>query len=915
MQSSRNIMASSSRDPGTLVPWSVTSSARFDFAASCVAFLVAVTIGAVIWKDITFFEPSMDIKAGDAIAVVSDMKNLVRRKSGTIPVWNAAAPQEILNAGDYVFTDRGSSTKLTFSDQGVVELGENTMIQVERTQENAALKLMQGSMRTAVHKDAKPLLVKLGKKGTLLKASPAAEVQIQTGKNGEARVAILQGSAELVEGTKTLAVGPSQAVAMTETGEVSAPKTIPLHLRAPTHEEIISVGRNGSVEFSWDGEDTAVMFELARDPQFKNIVFREEVSDDVLKIERPESGVHYWRVVPQGMEASFVETRRLYIAVNEPPALLWPENNAVVTRSAEKDVALLLLWRDQAESKVGFELELSQAQDFSSGVKKFSTNQTWFQVSSLEDGAYFWRVKKVGGADADWAAVWQFTVKEAVAQTVDDKKSATPGDVTHDAGDDAPLPPPDLNDEYEFEAPAKKDGAFLWEKILGMGTAYAADEGVQTIKWPAVANAQGYFVQIASDREFKHVVRESDASVAQYSFEGFKPGTYFLRIATLDRRKVQGAFSKPVRVVISYPAPRLVKPADGVKLIADEAVEFDWRKVDGAKSYRVEFAHDRAFKKIIRTESPALSSLSLKTMEPGSYFWRVIAVFPPDGASKPSTVRSVTMEQAKAPVVAAPPPQPALTPTAPGTPPPSPAVNPTPIPPMVTETKASDESALGRQQVGTIVVGAAPSSFRYTVEGSSADLDLNAKVFNSFFVQGRIPLPRRFEADVSVQRAATEMFREKKDDAQRPLKMQFLTASTGITYGLLGPGTVRDSWLGLRIGVQQQALLKFSRETMRTIAVEEVMALGPSLGFGGQVPLGKNYIASAYFSYAYLTAASLKRASSMVADFSFKHHLSAKMFLSYGVRSETARHSFKEAKDGNIKNDMLSMTFGLGRHL
>lgn len=888
----------------TMAPWSVTSSARFDFAASCVAFLMAITIGGMIWQDITFFDGTMgDVKSGEVIAVVSDMENLVRRKSGSIPVWNAAAPQEKLHSGDYVFTDRGSSTKLTFMDQGQVELGENTMIQIERTQENASLKLMQGSVRTEASKGAKPLLIKLGKKGTLLRTTPSTEVQIHTGNNGDARVAILSGTAELVEGDKTVAVGPAQTVAMDAAGEVSAPKSIPLHLQKPAHEEVVTIMRNGSVEFSWDVSDNVgVMFELARDPQFKNIVFREDVSDDLLKIERPNAGVHYWRVIPQGTDASFVETRRLRIVVNEPPVLLWPENDAVIEKTSDKDVALLMLWKN-GEEKASFDLEFAADRDFSSGVERFSADTAWLQAGALTEGEHFWRVRKKGQADLEWSAVWRFTVKSTVLP-VEEKASPSQTDKTEELNE--ALPPPDLNDEYEFEAPAG-DGAFLWEKFLGMGTAYAADANVQTIKWPAIPNAHAYFVQIATDNAFKKIVKETETYVAQFSFEGFKPGTYYLRIATRDKRKKQGAFSKPVRVVISYPAPRLVKPADGAKEIAGTMVEFDWRKVDGAKSYRVEFAHDRAFKKIARTENPPLSSLSLNNLDSGAYFWRVVAIFPPDGASKPSSVRAVNIEKAKAPPVA-------VAETKPVAPPPQTPPPPPPGAPVLEKQGMQEEPSLARQQVGTVIVGLAPSHFKYALEGSKANLDLDAKVFNSFFFHGRIPLPRRFEAYASLRRAATEMFSE-NEGGQRSLKLQFVSAAAGVTYSLLNASSVRDMWAGVRLGVQLQSMFRFTRETMRTIDVAEVMALGPALGLAVQTPLGKRYVAILDLNYVHFSASSLKKASTAAAELSVQQALSAKMFLNYGFRYEATQFAFKEANDGDAKNKTSSMMLGIGRHL
>lgn len=869
----------------------VTGSSRFDLFASMIAFMVAGTIGGMIWNDISLFDQGQDVLAGDGIAIVSDMKHIVRRKTGGLPVWKPASQQETLHSGDYVFTDRGSAMKLTFVDRTQVELGENTMIQIERTQNQPTLQLMQGTMRADTRKGNKPLLIKLGKKGTLLKTTPDAEVQIQTSPNGQASVAVLSGNAAIVEGSQTVAVDASQAVIMNDSGEIGTPQTIPLRLLAPRHEESVFIQSQGNIEFSWRlEEDVDVMFELARDPQFKQVVFREDVTDDLLQVERPEAGVHYWRIVPRGVDASMVEIRTLTVVVNEPPTLLWPADQAVLEKKSEQNPTYRLVW--QGNNKDSYEIEISRTEDFSSSVVKFSSAWPSLQTPPLAETKYYWRVRKSGDHATEWSAISQFSVQGMRLPTAEEATEEL-------------LPPPDLDDAYEIETPGEKDGASLWERFLGIGVAYAADGDVQTIQWPAVKNAQGYFVQIAQEEAFKQVVKEAEVYVAQFSFEGFKPGTYFLRIATLDKKKSKGAFSKPVRVTISYPAPRLVKPADKAKILVGEGTEFDWRKVDGAKSYRVEFAHDAAFKKIVKTETPPLSSVMVKQNELGTYYWRVIALFPPQGVSKPSAVRIITVEKAPEVVAQTPPPAPV--------PPPPEMTVAVPPAPLVTVEQQQPE-ALSRQKTVSLTFGISPSFLKYKMMDSKANADIDATLFNAYFMQIRAPLGRRLEMHLSGQRAATELFRDQEQNGQKKQPISLLQGQWMVAYALTETSSLQDRWMGIRAGLGQHSVLQFKRRTLRTTDVNVLSLLGPSLGGVFYLPISQNYVTTLSLDYAHLQNAKVKSAVYLTTDLNMQQNLAKKFFLHYGLRHTSGRSTFREKKDGASKDHTSSVTMGLGYH-
>lgn len=102
-------------------------------------------------------------------------------------------------------------------------------------------------------------------------------------------------------------------------------------------------------------------------------------------------------------------------------------------------------------------------------------------------------------------------------------------------------------------------------------------------------------------------------------------GEVILKEKMVTRIDEKGLVAKP-RVLPGVPA--LSFPEDGATYAFQSKVprvDMRWRPVDRARAYRVVVATDGGFTRIFADEKVAGTSLAIRSLQPGTYFWRVRA--------------------------------------------------------------------------------------------------------------------------------------------------------------------------------------------------------------------------------------------------------------------------------------------------
>jgi hypothetical protein len=149
--------------------------------------------------------------------------------------------------------------------------------------------------------------------------------------------------------------------------------------------------------------------------------------------------------------------------------------------------------------------------------------------------------------------------------------------------------------------------------------------GTAELTWLKVADAVGYRLQIAADREFTRIVAESAGlRDVRHTTKPLEPGRYFFRIRSLAADGYEGAWSdvQGFAVVPPPPVPPVEKPS------ADEReIRIRWHDLGPSYRYHCQVARDSGFTELLVDRNLAGPEITIERPDkPGTYFVRTSAI-------------------------------------------------------------------------------------------------------------------------------------------------------------------------------------------------------------------------------------------------------------------------------------------------
>jgi hypothetical protein len=134
-----------------------------------------------------------------------------------------------------------------------------------------------------------------------------------------------------------------------------------------------------------------------------------------------------------------------------------------------------------------------------------------------------------------------------------------------------------------------------------------------------VAAATGYHVQLAQDAGFVDMIAAKRTATTDATFENIKDGTYFVRAMAIAPSGLEGMSE-------TYSMRRALTVVGGSAAALEPGVyQFKWQgQGDGKRSYRFQLLKDPKDNVALVDEVGLdTTSLTLKGLAPGVYFWRV----------------------------------------------------------------------------------------------------------------------------------------------------------------------------------------------------------------------------------------------------------------------------------------------------
>jgi len=279
----------------------------------------------------------------EVVATLTMVRNKVKHRPHGEIAWQDSRPGLALHHRQGVQTFAASGATISFDEGNVLQLGENSLVVVRNTgslmkaeRRRRAVVVLEGSLvGQFAAGGARKLDVELLAGAGESKIRPAAsdeepvEFTAVVGEGGETTLSMHEGEAEVVAGDRTVVVKANESVVMTKDRKVTGPAALPATPRPESPADGYSEtyrSRPPPVRFSWSESANSDRYRLsvARDPEFRDLVYEEDLTATELTHRQLSAGTYFWRV--RGVRADAVGTasppRRLVLESDrEPPKL------------------------------------------------------------------------------------------------------------------------------------------------------------------------------------------------------------------------------------------------------------------------------------------------------------------------------------------------------------------------------------------------------------------------------------------------------------------------------------------------------------------------------------------------------------------------------------------------------------------
>ena len=580
---------------------------------------------------------------GTPIANLERRAAKVRRKPASSYVWQHIDENSPIYLKESIQTGPESAAIVRLENGTVLELGENSLVVIDRTAE-LSLNYLKGSIvlrddsgDKQITADAsgkakvRELAIRLLKPEMLSEYFVDGNTETSLEFSWESRAATPvfveispdrafrrprvrrlkpdAGAAGNLALAKGLPTGTYFWRVKTETGDASQIRSfkissvdslVPVSPTASARLE--SFGEKSAIQFRWKpaqlAGSAAVTHELevASDPAFRSIVSRQAIApaSGVASANGISSGQYYWRIRSRyGKIEKLSSIERFTVEHTEKVALklLGPAEDSLSGIQPE----LRFVWAGGSHADLSYSWELQDASG--ADVASAKGNATAAVWKSLRAGAFRWRV----------SATWE---GRPVGSTEWRNLNISEGD------------------PIALIAPANGQEIYFWDKEPEFAFKWKAD--------PLAKGAYSYELQIASDREFHSLLssgKTSELSQPSAAALGSANGALFWRVRIVDTRG-RAVKTSEARILRYGKHPLLAAPtpAPGRRTYNlrddEEPLVLRWAPVPQARGYEITLIPEgrqpaSGERLVIFSEK---NSFTVPELPEGKYHWTVRAV-------------------------------------------------------------------------------------------------------------------------------------------------------------------------------------------------------------------------------------------------------------------------------------------------
>lgn len=601
---------------------------------------------------------------------VAFLKGDVRvRKESTGP-WIPLHLADKVTQGSSLQTGQESSVELRFEDGTTLFLRPGTLLSIETAQRKGLGYILReyvveiGKVLARIRKATGAETRDRIQTPSAVASARGTEFRVSVDSEGSTRSEVLKGMVEVEAMNKTVELREEEGTWVKRGEPPASPRKL---LPPPTPLDLKPLYRR-------------VPFQLAFGPIKEAAQFRVSVTTDLMnkdllqeKVVHPEEGIEmtdlpdgsYYlftqSIDEAGLEGSLSEPFVLKVRVNPlPPFIEAPPSD---TEFRERSIEIRWL---KVEDAASYHVQVAEDEAFTLIQEENREVQGGsYRTGDLNYRTYYFRVRSIGrdGYEGEWSPTVRFSVippppsppleKPEPGEKAIQLRWRPPEGIRHfhfqmardqtfrevliDAEVHQPsivIPKPEIPGIYyvrtssidlkgyegEFSAPQSFE--IKPPSPPNIQTLGIRRTDVQ-IRWSSVGEGVTYRLQLARDEGFQVVLRDEKTDELVKVIKKPPPGTYYVRLSSINSRGYEGEFSKPRSFEITPPPPpHLEKPQMDKKTI-----QLRWSSAEEAGSYHLQLARDPDFQRIVTDQKVQATRMDLRRPEgPGIYYVRVSSV-------------------------------------------------------------------------------------------------------------------------------------------------------------------------------------------------------------------------------------------------------------------------------------------------
>ncbi|MDR1506869.1 MAG: hypothetical protein LBI67_07165 [Treponema sp.] len=552
--------------------------------------LLYVFCGAGILFSLNLFRldlfKTMTRLAEQPVGTISFKYRAAQRRFVDRVLWDRLRRESPVYEGDFIRTADLAEATVTFSGGVVIELEENSLIQIHG---DNRIGIGGGSVSASANSENELVLVS-GDSVTAIGAGSAVRAGVD---GGDFTLRVVEGTAFFTGGGESGTVSAGEIFVLDETGVRTPGRAAHLSPR-PQARLLNPRPEKLEVAFRWSrinlGAEETVRLEVAGDRSFRRSVFSGEVAGDGTTVEL-EPGSYFWRLLlPDDSGAAPLDVSAFRVIAAPAPVLITPaEGYNYQFRLKQPQVRFQWAALSDAASYI---LEVADNPRMTGPALVREVRGTSFYSPELGPGTWYWQVRPV------FPASWEGTAGEALPASFRIIQSGSLG-----------APAPQIPQDRSMVNIAAGDLYFSWRPE---------------------AEAASYTILVSADPDMRNPALAETVRDNFYSYTTGRniigPGQYYWTVLQTDTEGNNSAPS-PVRSFTALEGEiiqRPVFPPDGYTAAAVMLpdMRFTW-KTNLLSRTRFQISADPGFFSLAVDETVSGETFQGRILPEGIWYWRI----------------------------------------------------------------------------------------------------------------------------------------------------------------------------------------------------------------------------------------------------------------------------------------------------